>query len=59
VPASEVIGKGDYFRFSLRDSLSLEASFVQVCCVFPLRVFQLSVKFIEFRVSCFVFRVWE
>ncbi|KAG0628641.1 hypothetical protein M758_1G042200 [Ceratodon purpureus] len=29
VPASEVIGKGDYFRFSLRDSLALEASFVQ------------------------------
>lgn len=33
VPASEVIGKGDYFRFSIRDSLALEASFVQVCSI--------------------------
>jgi hypothetical protein len=31
VPASEVVGKGKYFRFSVRDSLALEASFVQVC----------------------------
>ncbi|CAM6040875.1 unnamed protein product, partial [Sphagnum compactum] len=29
VPASEVVGKGEYFRFSVRDSLALEASFVQ------------------------------
>ncbi|CAK9256870.1 unnamed protein product [Sphagnum jensenii] len=29
VPASEVVGKGKYFRFSVRDSLALEASFVQ------------------------------
>ncbi|CAM6018347.1 unnamed protein product [Sphagnum balticum] len=29
VPPSEVVGKGKYFRFSVRDSLALEASFVQ------------------------------
>ncbi|KAG6486806.1 hypothetical protein ZIOFF_055386 [Zingiber officinale] len=30
VPRTEIIGKSDYFRFSKRDSLALEASFLQV-----------------------------
>ncbi|KAG0486319.1 hypothetical protein HPP92_008414 [Vanilla planifolia] len=29
VPQTEVVGKSDYFRFSVRDSLALEASFLQ------------------------------
>ncbi|KAG8086633.1 hypothetical protein GUJ93_ZPchr0010g8921 [Zizania palustris] len=29
VPQTEIIGKGDYFRFSMRDSLALEASFLE------------------------------
>lgn len=29
VPKTEVVGKGDYFRFGLRDSLAIEASFLQ------------------------------
>ncbi|URD85813.1 DDHD [Musa troglodytarum] len=30
VPCTEIVGKSDYFRFSMRDSLALEASFLQV-----------------------------
>ncbi|CAD5174312.1 unnamed protein product [Musa acuminata subsp. malaccensis] len=30
LPRIEIIGKDDYFRFSVRDSLALEASFLQV-----------------------------
>ncbi|KAI3763990.1 hypothetical protein L2E82_13988 [Cichorium intybus] len=30
VPNMEVVGKGDYFRFGMRDSLAIEASFLQV-----------------------------
>lgn len=29
VPQTEIVGKSDYFRFSMRDSLALEASFLQ------------------------------
>ncbi|XP_078443291.1 shoot gravitropism 2 (SGR2) [Wolffia australiana] len=29
IPRTEVVGKSDYFRFSVRDSLALEASFLQ------------------------------
>ncbi|PON57071.1 hypothetical protein PanWU01x14_176610 [Parasponia andersonii] len=29
VPRTEIVGKGDYFRFSRRDSLAIEASFLQ------------------------------
>ncbi|KAL3513354.1 hypothetical protein ACH5RR_026071, partial [Cinchona calisaya] len=29
VPHSEIVGKGDYFRFGMRDSLAIEASFLQ------------------------------
>ncbi|XAR57497.1 hypothetical protein NMG60_11025660 [Bertholletia excelsa] len=29
VPCSEVVGKGDYFRFGMRDSLAIEAAFLQ------------------------------
>ncbi|XP_047954529.1 phospholipase SGR2-like [Salvia hispanica] len=29
VPRTEVVGKGDYFRFGVRDSLAIEASFLQ------------------------------
>ncbi|CAL9136027.1 unnamed protein product [Musa acuminata var. zebrina] len=29
VPCTEIVGKSDYFRFSMRDSLALEASFLQ------------------------------
>ncbi|KAL4563965.1 hypothetical protein LXL04_028014 [Taraxacum kok-saghyz] len=29
VPPTEVVGKGDYFRFGMRDSLAIEASFLQ------------------------------
>ncbi|KAF4354904.1 hypothetical protein F8388_013853 [Cannabis sativa] len=28
-PPTEIIGKGDYFRFGMRDSLAIEASFLQ------------------------------
>ncbi|XP_024959386.1 phospholipase SGR2-like isoform X2 [Cynara cardunculus var. scolymus] len=28
-PRAEVVGKGDYFRFGMRDSLAIEASFLQ------------------------------
>ena len=30
VPRTEIVGKSDYFRFGMRDSLALEASFLQV-----------------------------
>ncbi|KAI3516912.1 hypothetical protein L1887_16056 [Cichorium endivia] len=30
VPNTKVVGKGDYFRFGMRDSLAIEASFLQV-----------------------------
>lgn len=30
VPRTEIVGKGDYFRFGKRDSLAIEASFLQV-----------------------------
>ncbi|XP_073129057.1 phospholipase SGR2-like isoform X2 [Henckelia pumila] len=29
VPHTEIVGKGDYFRFGMRDSLAVEASFLQ------------------------------
>ncbi|KAM3211533.1 hypothetical protein ACQJBY_064975 [Aegilops geniculata] len=29
VPRTEIVGKGDYFRFSMRDCLALEASFLE------------------------------
>ncbi|XP_072971763.1 phospholipase SGR2-like [Typha angustifolia] len=29
VPRTDIVGKSDYFRFSMRDSLALEASFLQ------------------------------
>ncbi|KAI3754275.1 hypothetical protein L1987_54055 [Smallanthus sonchifolius] len=29
IPHTEVVGKGDYFRFGMRDSLAIEASFLQ------------------------------
>ncbi|XP_038718481.1 phospholipase SGR2-like isoform X2 [Tripterygium wilfordii] len=29
VPRTEMVGKGDYFRFGMRDSLAIEASFLQ------------------------------
>ncbi|KAG6415522.1 hypothetical protein SASPL_122934 [Salvia splendens] len=29
VPQTEIVGKGDYFRFGMRDSLAIEASFLQ------------------------------
>lgn len=34
VPRTEIVGNGDYFRFSIRDSLALEASFLQVLYIF-------------------------
>lgn len=30
VPPTEIVGKSDYFRFGMRDSLAIEASFLQV-----------------------------
>lgn len=30
VPHTEIVGHGDYFRFGMRDSLAIEASFLQV-----------------------------
>jgi hypothetical protein len=30
VPRTEIVGKSDYFRFGMRDSLAIEASFLQV-----------------------------
>ncbi|KAL6976552.1 Phospholipase sgr2 [Sarracenia purpurea var. burkii] len=29
IPRTELVGKGDYFRFGMRDSLAIEASFLQ------------------------------
>ncbi|XP_047325127.1 phospholipase SGR2 [Impatiens glandulifera] len=29
VPRTEIVGKGDYFRFGMRDSLAIEAAFLQ------------------------------
>ncbi|KAM7280507.1 hypothetical protein ACFE04_007641 [Oxalis oulophora] len=29
IPRTEIVGKGDYFRFGIRDSLAIEASFLQ------------------------------
>lgn len=34
IPRTEIVGKGDYFRFGMRDSLAIEASFLQVM-IFP------------------------
>lgn len=41
VPKTEIVGKGEYFRFGRRDSLAIEASFLQVnhlklCCCYCL-----------------------
>lgn len=33
VPRTEIVGKGEYFRFGMRDSLAIEASFLQVWLV--------------------------
>lgn len=33
VPRTEIVGKSDYFRFGMRDSLAVEASFLQVIFV--------------------------
>lgn len=30
VPRQEIVGKSEYFRFGMRDSLALEASFLEV-----------------------------
>ena len=30
VPGTEIVGKSDYFRFGMRDSLAIEAAFLQV-----------------------------
>ena len=30
LPSTEIVGKSDYFRFGMRDSLAIEASFLQV-----------------------------
>jgi len=30
LPRTEIVGKSDYFRFGMRDSLAIEASFLQV-----------------------------
>lgn len=30
VPSTEIVGKSGYFRFGMRDSLAIEASFLQV-----------------------------
>jgi len=30
IPRVEFVGKGEYFRFGMRDSLAIEASFLQV-----------------------------
>lgn len=30
VPRTDVVGKSEYFRFGMRDSLAIEASFLQV-----------------------------
>jgi hypothetical protein len=38
VPRTEIVGKGDYFRFSMRDSLALEASFLEVLSLTPLSI---------------------
>lgn len=34
IPRTEIVGKGDYFRFGMRDSLAIEASFLQVMIFF-------------------------
>ncbi|CAN0928024.1 Phospholipase SGR2 [Linum grandiflorum] len=36
VPRAEVVEKGEYFRFGMRDSLAIEASFLQVVYLFLL-----------------------
>lgn len=40
IPRTEIVGKCDFFRFGMRDSLAIEASFLQVlfwnsylCCM--------------------------
>lgn len=33
IPRAEVVGKGEYFRFGMRDSLAIEAAFLQVKCL--------------------------
>lgn len=33
VPRTDVVGKNEYFRFGMRDSLAIEASFLQVALV--------------------------
>jgi hypothetical protein len=33
VPRTEIVGKSDYFRFGMRDSLAIEAYFLQVIFV--------------------------
>lgn len=30
IPRTEIVGKSEYFRFGMRDSLAIEASFLQV-----------------------------
>jgi hypothetical protein len=36
VPQTDIVGKGDYFRFSMRDCLALEASFLEVSTSMPM-----------------------
>lgn len=34
VPKTEIVGKSEYFRFGMRDSLAIEACFLQVVVQF-------------------------
>lgn len=43
IPPTEVVGKGDYFRFGMRDSLAIEASFLQVILFFSFPVLKLVI----------------
>lgn len=36
VPSTELVGKGEYFRFSKSDSDALEAAFLEVLCIIKL-----------------------
>lgn len=36
VPRTDVVGKNEYFRFGMRDSLAIEASFLQVALILVL-----------------------
>lgn len=41
VPRAEIVGKSEYFRFGMRDSLAIESAFLQVIAIYIIYITKL------------------